>query len=736
MKDDSLLTILLKAAASMPLAAQLAMLDDLTRIRPRGDAFWRRLEAWALQLLAAWRVGLLDAEAGARVLAQVPLRSVGDALGTPADDLAAFSVDEPAALAIDEPAALKVADVVPFEFSPVLDHPIKAMPGIRFKETAPRIELGVGGSTEGAAPRSGPPAAPPSAPAPDAMFEALPEAEPQQAFHFVLHGEQARGAALRVDSSATLSFNYAVPPADALATVAHAALDAARHADVDITLQATARGGLSISGERVGVARFRGGVMAAPVNFELTAGASSDAPGQPTSGVHVDFLVKGESVHQLELTILVVASAAELDALPTTAAPANQVPLALLGDALSAPPPPEHRLHVSLSFDGGDFCIELRHLKDGEVESEDRFVSDGIDRGKLEALVTGVRDELELCYESKIWRTFDGRLPTPPAGALPVALQRTLACVAAAGARLNDSLREDDALAQALDYIEASLPPDSVITIATDDVFLPWEILYPREWSSGWTDEQKAAHPLEPAAFWGARYAIETVQRGTGSLGGLRKLQLECSPKVSVNLNPTIDIDGVEAADKPIAVQQAWAARLGEQGRLDGIQDECKAMRQVLQNAANDATLIYIYCHGNAANPFGGKDELLQLAEGCGLKPRDLQGDTAYRAAPIVFLNACQSGAHSPMAFSTFLKEFRRRGALGMIATSYAIPIVFGAHFGAEVVDGYLRRSGSLAVVMQGLRRRHLLERGNPVPLFYSLQCQLSFPPVRAAGGR
>jgi hypothetical protein len=677
MKDDSLLTILLKAATSMPLAAQLAMLDDLTRLLPPGDTAWRRLEAWALQLLAAWRAGLLDAEAGARVLAQVPLRSVGDALGTPAD--------EPAALTGDEQAALKVNDIEP---------------------------------------------------ASDAMFEALPEAaEPQQAFHFVLRGEQARGAALRVDSSATLSFNYAVPPDDALNTVEHAALDAARHADVDITLQATARGGLAINGERVGVARFRGGVMAAPVNFELTAGAICDAPGQPASGVHIDFLVKGESVHQLELTIWVVASAAELDALPSTAAPTNQVSLALLGEALSAPPPPEHRLHVSLSFDGGDFCIELRHLLDGEVESEDRFVSDGIDRGKLEALVTGVRDELELCYESKVWRSFDGRLPTPPAAGLPVALQRTLACVAAAGARLNDSLREDDALARALDYIEASLPQGSVITIATDDVFLPWEILYPRDWSGGWTDEQKAAHPLEPTAFWGARYAIETVQRGTGSLGGLRKLQLERNPKVSVNLNPTIDIDGVEAGDKPIAVQQAWAARLGEQGRLDGLQADCKAMRQVLQNAANDATLIYLYCHGNAANPFGGKDELLQLAEGCGLKPRDLQGETTYRAAPIVFLNSCQSGAHSPMAFSTFLKEFRRRGALGMIATSHAIPIVFGAHFGAEVVDCYLRRSGSLAVAMLGLRRRHLLERGNPVPLFYSLQCQLSFPPVRAAGG-
>jgi hypothetical protein len=236
-----------------------------------------------------------------------------------------------------------------------------------------------------------------------------------------------------------------------------------------------------------------------------------------------------------------------------------------------------------------------------------------------------------------------------------------------------------------------------------------------------------------PELFWGARFAIETLLAGEGSLCSLRRTHVEAVPKVSINLNPKID---AKVSDKPLAVQETWAQRLAVAGRLDGLQKCCNDMRNVLQNAANDATLIYVYCHGNSPNPFGGQLEELRLeGEDCRLEPHNVCGEPPYRNAPIVFLNSCQSGAHSSLAFSSFLQEFRKRGALGMIATSYSIPIVFGAHFGEEVVDAYLNCSGSLAVAMKKLRRHHLLNCGNPVPLFYSLQCQLSMPPGKATGG-
>lgn len=563
---------------------------------------------------------------------------------------------------------------------------------------------------------------------------AAPPDKSEASFLFLLRGAKARRDAICAHSEAALEFRYEVPNADALVVVDDdEVLNTARLADLDIMLELTTRGNLTLRGARSGVARFKQGALREPVVFQLSAGEVNEAD----SGVHVDFIVKGETVHQHELKLVIVADEAALARRVEGKVAGAHVPASLLDDATLAGEPPEHRVRLALALDSGGFRIDLTHWIGGTPMVQASFVAPGIDRARLEALVAGVRADLVDAFKGELWLQFDGAPASGQAsGATRAALSRTLAAVAAAGSRLNRSLRDsDDALARALNYIGEKVPDGAALTIATNEVFLPWEILYPRPWSAGFTAAQKAQYPIDPAAFWGVRFAIETVQQqGSGSISALKKAQLEHAPKVSINLNPRISIDRLAAANQPLAVQQAWANRLKADGQLDSIQDQCTVMRNVLQDATSEATLIYVYCHGAAANPFGGGDELLLLDEDCKLTPNDLAGDTQFPSAPIVFLNACQSGAHSPLAFSTFLKEFRRRGALGMIAASFPIPIVFGAHFGAEVVDCYLRRTGSLAVALRGLRRKHLLERGNPVPLFYALQCQLSFPDPSATG--
>jgi len=266
-------------------------------------------------------------------------------------------------------------------------------------------------------------------------------------------------------------------------------------------------------------------------------------------------------------------------------------------------------------------------------------------------------------------------------------------------------------------------------------VFLPWELLTRQEWALGWSPKQRQANgAIDPDLFWGARFAIETKPRRV-AVGERQLAHLGARPRrVSVNLNPDITMPGLPAPQQPLAVHKAWAATLQASGLLDGqVNDTCLPMREVLQDGQHHASLIYLYCHGMSDNPFGGTDELLQLDEECPLTPPDLTGDANYLAAPIVFLNACQSGVPTPLAFSSFLRAFCGRGAIGLIATTHSVPITFGAHFGPELVDHYLSCQGSLATVLRGLRRDHL-SRGNPVPLFYTLQCQLAFPAAALAG--
>lgn len=578
-------------------------------------------------------------------------------------------------------------------------------------------------------------------------------------FHFVLEGEGARGATLIAHSDAQLHFRFAVPPDDALASVAHPALDRARQDDLDIALQLTPRGAVSIVGERRKVAKLRGGQLRDVVEFALRAGDAPDVGDQPdaaVSGVFVEFSVQGETVHQMLLVVQVVPaprrtrgaapgltrSAMDSPGALGTAPPLAALPLMALDNALPTTPPPAHRVKLTVSVDGSGLRMDLLHLLNGQDEWSGRAFAPKLDLAALDVLAGLVRSQLESSYDGAVWKSFDGSLPDGDAGrATRAALGRAMQCAAAAGARLNQGLREQGDLAHLLDYIEDNVPQAAVLTVSTNEAFLPWELLTPQHWSLDMTPKQLKKTPApDPALFWGARYAIETVLATDMAIGMRKRKHKGFSPsRVSVNLNPHIDMVGLAPTAQPLQVHRDWAARLDAQGLLDGVVNEqCLPMRGVLQDADNQASLIYLYCHGSSAKAFGGSDELLQLDDGCKLSPDGLlvadahadgaQSQDAYTTiAPLVFLNACQSGAHSPLVFSSFLNRFCGRGALGLIATSHSVPITFGAHFGPQVVDRYLQRRGSLAGMLLALRREHLLERGNPVPLFYTLQCQLNF---------
>jgi hypothetical protein len=148
-------------------------------------------------------------------------------------------------------------------------------------------------------------------------------------------------------------------------------------------------------------------------------------------------------------------------------------------------------------------------------------------------------------------------------------------------------------------------------------------------------------------------------------------------------------------------------------------------MKSILLEAGTPARIVYVYCHGAPAQPGKGSSERLDLGIGCAVRPDDMQTLRKFESAPIIVLNACLAGATSPLLFTSFLQSFRAQDALGVIATTFYVPILFGAAFGARVVRNCLSGNLPLGEKVQLLRREHA-ELGNPVPMFYSVQCQLS----------
>jgi len=387
-----------------------------------------------------------------------------------------------------------------------------------------------------------------------------------------------------------------------------------------------------------------------------------------------------------------------------------------------------------LSFSDDRFRIAIVESRDGEEVFQEEYLARYLSRVLIETLLRRIQGALGPCYQSEtFWSTFNGKIDSGnETEEHRFTLAQTMETVAVAGSILDEELRSDSEIEKALNYIEQNLDDDAVLNINTDTVFLPWELLYPLHRSANMSRDERLSDPVQASKFWGARFAIETEKRGFGSLLELRDIHTKAKPRVTLNLNPNIEIPGVQEELQPLTVQKAWAKKLDDQGQLLGIQECCNDIRAVLKRADTDATFIYVYCHGTSPDVFGGTNELLELDNQCNLEPRDLQTGNQFRFAPIIFLSSCKGAVSSPLVFSSFLQEFRKRGALGMIGTSYSVPIAFAAWFAEEVVDRYLNRKGSLAVEMLELRRQYLIGSGNPLPLFYTLQCHLdSLPSVK-----
>lgn len=541
-------------------------------------------------------------------------------------------------------------------------------------------------------------------------------------FHFLFEGDGVNGNTLRDGSLAKLIFDYGTAPQHAI-PVKNEGLDDARTRNVGLVLVATARGPVQFQGPQLQRATFENGKLCAPVNFELLA------VGHGTATLIVEFLVRGESIHMSEILIEVVARNAAAEPAPASGLTVKGTPGEDFAQYInSTRARPAQEITLSLAFASNSLRIGLTDCRYGETEFTEEYQSVGLDPSSVETILKSVHNDMRSAYDDvDFWRQFDGNGAAQQEEASPE-LVRCLEVLAAAGSRLNAGLRKDKHIAQALDYVEANASQGAVVSVSTEDIFLPWELLFPDHRTLKTAQDDPEAGPVCWERFWGARFAIETNMRGIGSMSELRKRHLKGPLKVTVNLNPKIMIKGLPEIGQPLEVQRAWAKKLDARGMLDGVQNSCKEARPVLLRGTKNVSMIYVYCHGAAPNALGGIAELVRLDEGCDVEPRDFQKKPAYRSAPIVFLNACMAAVSSPLMYSSFLKELRTREALGLIAPTYSVPIVFGAHFGLEVIESYVGRRGSLATAFLELRRRHLQRFGNPVPLLYTLQCHLEVP--------
>jgi hypothetical protein len=282
----------------------------------------------------------------------------------------------------------------------------------------------------------------------------------------------------------------------------------------------------------------------------------------------------------------------------------------------------------------------------------------------------------------------------------------------------------DYGLQPILDQLD-QMPEGSRLTIYTDCAFLPWEILYSAPFSADWEPPQKKENPPDPKRLWGYRFLINYIllDKEEADWAALMTAHENGSPFISINLNATIATAFAGKPFQPIAHHQAFYSRSLSLKKLGEVHDSGADILQQLYSRNQQATILYLYCHGRNSVPFAANNnEELEFGPSSRLAPQALRAYVnVYDRAPIVFLNSCTSGQSSPLSFSSFHAVFRQKKAMGIIGTSIEMPATFAAAFGCRLLEEYLK-GVPLGVAIYALRRE-LVKKENPLGLFYSLQC-------------
>ncbi|HKV42953.1 MAG TPA: hypothetical protein VJX67_27405 [Blastocatellia bacterium] len=344
-----------------------------------------------------------------------------------------------------------------------------------------------------------------------------------------------------------------------------------------------------------------------------------------------------------------------------------------------------------------------------------------LDKAALAIRVSRIQDVLTSDYSTVLTNMADP-LAKPKTGMEEQAFDVCMEGVVSEGSTLFTEL-SDQGLRSILEHITA-MPDGSVLTIDTDKAFLPWEILYPANYNKDWPASYKHQHRYDLQRFWGYRFIIDYTLLPSDEEGWCPPIEdhSKGDPYVSLNLNATIDESFASLPFKPIQFHRDF---FNEQLRGEGgeLMERAEEIKESLLSAKNSATLIYLFCHGSSALPFADQAyERLQLDNNVTIEPGFLESDNVFLRGPIVVLNACSSGLMSPLSFSSFHTQFRKKRALGLIGTTIQMPATFAAAFGRKLIEAYIGHI-PIGVALYKLRRELVVEKCNPLALFYSLQC-------------
>jgi hypothetical protein len=534
----------------------------------------------------------------------------------------------------------------------------------------------------------------------NAVLSTAPKPPENKALYFVLEGEEVRCNEVKWNAEFDLVFNYDSPPPQALVEFYGKKFEALKNSEAT----------LEINIHPVGVSRrdnivaqektFKDGKMQGdPLRFKLKAPAKN-VEDHAKVGVYVTFSVKFNSIYKTFIPIKLV------DQLGTEPCERSSLDLDLEEILNGASRPRDAAVFIYTNAGGWDVSWNI------QAERKELAKAMKLSMAQLEkAYGEGFLDDLKDVARKTAWNNMTEDFVLPDQEKIALArncLRRTMA----AGSKLYEIFCREPVFKELIAKID-QLPEGARIAFHTEESVFPWELIYPLYYDDKSSEEDAALDPLkgeDPKRFWGARFHIESLLIGTNEkalVNGRQSGKLH----VSTGLNPTIDQKWKETPPGPVARQREFFKGFFN-GRWDNVENSVQVLD--LLKKADPASMIYFYCHGSSSE--------LDFGDGK-VEPHSVLPEVNYPHWPIIFINACDAGNISPLSFISFRTRFSDKKAAGVVAPSFPIPTLFAAYFGSAVLTEYNKRRPIGEIIFE--LRRTLLDKNNPLGLWYSVQCPL-----------
>lgn len=279
-------------------------------------------------------------------------------------------------------------------------------------------------------------------------------------------------------------------------------------------------------------------------------------------------------------------------------------------------------------------------------------------------------------------------------------------------------VNRDPGMQEIVGYLRRALCADGqVITVESDDLFVPWGMLYtPPEGDAGSLWSTTPTWSFD--GFWGYRHLVEhTFSR----VPGFDSRITVAGPRAVVGLNVDERVDQEyppTAYVKPVIDFFA--------SRADVVVRRKKAeLATALQDGAFGDHITCFGCHGEVSGDEGQVGQpYLVLSDDERIYGAELAGwmsDASLPTRPVVYAGACQGGQLSSHFYPAFGHHMLRHGARCLVGPQIDLPRAFAREYTTQLFTQFLEPGGRLGAIMRALARTFLAEHGNPLGLAFSL---------------